>query len=132
MTRVFTLALLGIWLPVSAVEIDGSVPLVCAVTHTASCDDQGHCVEGPANAVNLPTFIKLDAQKKIAASVRVSGEQRTSEILGVHEEGGALVLLGVERSGGWTAVVGKSTGKLTLSVAHEGMGYLVLGACIPM
>lgn len=132
MTRLCGLALLGASLSVSAVEIDGSAPLLCAVTHTASCDDQGHCVEGPANAVNLPTFIKLDAEKKIAESIRVSGEQRSSEILGIHEEEGALVLLGVERSGGWTAVVGKRTGTLTLSVAHEGMGYIVSGACIPM
>jgi len=64
--------------------------------------------------------------------VRASGEQRTSKILSVHEEADALVLLGVEDSGGWSAAIGESSGKLTLTAAEEGVGYIVFGACTPM
>ena len=65
----------------------------------------------------------------MAQSVREDGGQRTSQILSVHEEAGALVLLGVEDSGGWSAAIGESSGKLTLTAAEEGMGYIVFGAC---
>ena len=65
----------------TAAAFDGSVPLLCAVTGTASCDSLGDCIEGPAEAVNLPVFLKIDVQNKVVQSVRAGGEQRTSEIL---------------------------------------------------
>jgi hypothetical protein len=37
-----------------AAAVDGSAPLLCAVTSTVSCDTQRNCIEGPADAVNLP------------------------------------------------------------------------------
>lgn len=116
----------------TAAGFDGSAPLLCAVTDTVSCDSKGECVEGSAEAVNLPVFLKIDVTNKTAASVRASGEQRTSKILSVHEEADALVLLGVEDSGGWSAAIGESSGKLTLTAAEEGVGYIVFGACTPL
>jgi hypothetical protein len=65
----------------TAAAFDGSVPLLCAVTGTASCDSLGDCIEGPAEAVNLPVFLKIDVQNKVVQSVRAGGEQRTSDIL---------------------------------------------------
>jgi len=85
-------ALLGASYSAIAADFDGAAPLLCAVTDTVSCDDQGHCVEGPANAVNLPTFISIDTQKKTAKSTRDGGEKRTSQILSVHKEAGALII----------------------------------------
>ena len=123
------ISLLGASMAVAA-GFDGSTPLLCAVTDTVSCDRQGHCVEGPANAVNLPTFIRLDAKNKTAESSREGGETRTSRIFSVHAEKGALVLLGVEQGGGWSAVIGEQTGNLTLTVAEEGIAYIVFGACL--
>lgn len=124
-------ALLSASTSLTAAGFDGSVPLLCALTDTVSCDGQGGCTHGPAAAVNLPVFVSVDAQKKTAQSTRKGGEQRTSQILSVHKEAGALVLLGVEESGGWSASIGEETGSLTLTVAKEGMGYIVFGACMP-
>jgi len=115
----------------AAAALDGSAPLLCAVTHTVNCDSGSSCIEGPADAVNLPVFIIIDAQNKTAQSTRVGGEQRTSEILSVHKEGGALVLLGVEQGAGWSVAIDGSTGKMTLAVAGKGIGFLALGACTP-
>ncbi len=129
MTVTWGAALLGASMSVTAAGFDGSVPILCAVTDTVSCDSKGECVEGSAEAVNLPVFLKIDVANKTAQSVREGGEQRTSQILGVHEEADALVLLGVEDNGGWSAAIGESSGKLTLTVAEEGMGYIVFGAC---
>ena len=115
----------------TAAALDGSAPLLCAVTDTVSCDAQGACVEGPAEAVNLPVFLKIDVPNKVAQSVRAGGEQRTSEILSMHAEGGSLVLLGVDTGAGWSTTIGESDGRLTLSVSGAGIGYLAFGSCIP-
>jgi hypothetical protein len=124
-------AFLGASTLTTAAVFDGSVPLLCAVTGTVSCDAQGECVEGPAEAVNLPVFLELDVQNKVAKSVRAGGEQRTSEILSTHAEGGSLVLLGVDQGAGWSTTIGESDGRLTLSVSGGGIGYLAFGSCIP-
>lgn len=115
----------------AAAALDGSVPLLCAVTGTVSCDSQGECVDGPAEAVNLPVFLKIDVPNKVAQSVRAGGEQRTSEILSIHQQEGSLVLLGVDQGAGWSTTIGESDGRLTLSVSGAGLGYLAFGACIP-
>jgi hypothetical protein len=87
-----------------------------------SCDAQGDCIEGPADAVNLPVFLEIDVQNKVAQSVRVGGEQRTSEILSTHEEDRALVLLGVDQGAGWSTTIGEDDGRLTLSVSGAVIG----------
>ena len=115
----------------AAAALDGSVPLLCAVTGTVSCDAQGECVDGPAEAVNLPVFLKIDVPNKVAQSVRAGGEQRTSEILSSYQEKGSLVLLGVDQGAGWSTNISESDGRLTLSVSGAGIGYLAFGACIP-
>ena len=124
-------AFLGASTLTTAAVFDGSVPLLCAVTGTVSCDAQGECVEGPAEAVNLPVFLELDVQNKVAKSVRAGGEQRTSEILSTHQADGSLVLLGVDLGAGWSTTIGESDGRLTLSVSGGGVGYLAFGSCIP-
>jgi len=83
-----------------AAALDGSAPLLCAVTETVSCDAQGECVEGPTEAVNFPVFLKIDVQNKVAQSVRASSEQRTSEILSTYTHGRWLAGAARRRSGG--------------------------------
>ncbi len=129
MTMICGATLLSAAMGVTAAGFDGSAPMLCAVTDTVSCDSKGECVEGSAEAVNLPVFLKIDVANKMVQSVRETGEQRTSPILSVHEEADALVLLGVEQNGGWSVAIGEGSGKLTLTAAEEGMGYIVFGAC---
>ena len=125
-------AFTGASLSTMAAALDGSVPLLCAVTGTVSCDAQRDCIEGPAEAVNLPVFLKIDVPNKVAQSVRFGGEERTSESLSMHKEDGSLVLIGVDQGAGWSTAIGGSDGKFTLSVSGAaGIGYIAFGACIP-
>jgi hypothetical protein len=114
---------------VEAAGFDGSKPLLCAVTNTVSCDFQGDCIEGPATAINMPVFIKIDFQNKTAESTRESGEKRSSKILSMHEGEGALVLLGFEQSAGWSAAISETSGHLTVTAAAQDVAYMIFGAC---
>ncbi|MCP3880944.1 MAG: hypothetical protein GY701_21490, partial [Sulfitobacter sp.] len=74
MTLIWGAALLSASMSATATGFDGSVPLLCAVTDTVSCDSKGECVEGSAAAVNLPIFLRIDVANKTAQSVRESGK----------------------------------------------------------
>jgi len=109
---------------------DGSSPLLCAATQTVSCDSVVDCVKGPADAVNLPVFLKFDAEKKEVITAKESDEPRTSKILEVDNQESALVFVGIDPAGAWGASIDKATGGMTLSIAVDGTGYLVFGSCI--
>jgi hypothetical protein len=111
-------------------KFDGSSPLLCAATQTVSCDSLGDCVKGPADAVNLPVFMKFDPGKKAVISAKEGGEPRTSKILQVDNQESALVLVGIDPAGGWGASIDKAAGDMTLSIAVNGQGYLVFGSCL--
>ena len=111
-------------------KFDGSKPLLCAATQTVSCDSVVDCIKGPAEAVNLPVFMKFDAEKKEVISAKQSDEPRTSKILQVDNQENALVFVGIDPAGAWGASIDKTTGNITLSIAVGGTGYLVFGSCI--
>ena len=109
----------------------GSSSMLCAVTSTVSCDPQGNCIVGPASAVNMPTFMNFNLEKKVVESARQGGDRRTSKIVSISSQGDVLVLLGDEGTNGWSATIHKSSGNLTGSVATDGIGYLIFGSCLP-
>jgi len=111
-------------------QFDGSSPLLCAATQTVSCDSVGDCIKGPANAVNLPVFMKLDAAKKEVITATASDEPRTSRILEIDNQENALVFVGIDPAGSWGASIDKATGEMTVSIAVNGQGYLVFGSCL--
>ena len=115
---------------VLAEKYDGSLPLLCAVTQTMGCDAVPDCVVGPADAVNLPIFLRFDANKKEVITAKGGDVRRTSKIQEVGKEGEVLVFVGFEPGGSWSATVDKATGKMTATVALNGHAYLFFGSCL--
>jgi hypothetical protein len=105
--------------------------MLCAVTHTVSCDHDGECLNGPATAVNLPVFMLFHPEKNIVESATQGGERRTSKITSVGGKGDVLVLLGDEQTKGWSMRIDKASGNLTGTIAADGTGYLIFGSCLP-
>lgn len=114
-----------------AASEQASSSMLCAVTNTVSCDPRGDCIVGSADAVNMPTFMNFDLEKKIVESARKGGDRRTSKIVSISGQGDVLVLLGDEGTNGWSATIHKSSGSFTGSVATDGIGYLIFGSCLP-
>jgi hypothetical protein len=126
------LALLVGSTPLMADKYDGSVPLLCAVTQTVGCDAVGDCVQGPADAVNLPIFLKFDIAKKEVISAKTADDRRTSTIESINKGDKVLTLTGFEPAGSWSAAIDKTNGKMSVSAAVNGHGYLIFGSCLAL
>lgn len=104
--------------------------MLCAVTNTVSCDTIGDCLEGPANAVNLPVFLKYYPEIKVVESARGSGERRSSKITAVSTKGDLMVFVGEDGEIGWSTTINTSSGSLSGTISADGVGYLIFGSCI--
>jgi len=111
-------------------NVDDSAPLLCAATRTLSCGPVGDCFKRPADAFNLPVFMKFDLQKKEVVTAKESAEPRTSKILEVNDQDDVVMLVGIDPAGSWSGAIDKTRGELTLSITLNGTGYLVFGSCI--
>lgn len=115
---------------VHASEQGGGTSMLCAVTNTVSCDTMGDCRKGPANAVNLPVFMRFHPEDKIVESAKGGGERRTSKISSVSSKDDLMVFLGEDGASGWSVAINRSSGSLSGTISADGMGYLIFGSCI--
>ncbi|MCK5795146.1 MAG: hypothetical protein KAH12_10585 [Anaerolineales bacterium] len=108
--------------------IDGSTPCLCAITKIIECDSQGDCEETLPEAVNLPTFIKVDFKEKVLKGFNTP-DLKTTAIKRVEMADRQLILQGAENQRVWSMTVTSETGKMSASVSGEAYGFLLFGAC---
>lgn len=128
------LVLLG-WLPLSFAEgvFDGSRPLVCAAIHAAECSSaELQCKSGPPWMIDFPVFVEIDFAAKTASTTRQHVVARVSKIeLLTHLPGNRMSIQGADGEYSWSMLISEETGSMTLAVAGEEVGFMVLGACTP-
>ena len=105
---------------------DGSAPLLCVPIGITECGAEGECKRGTTESVNLPQFIKVDVK---AMTVRSEEQKRDSPIKTVEHMNGKLILQGTQGERGWTMVIAEDTGRLSATIAADGEGFVVFGAC---
>jgi hypothetical protein len=108
---------------------DGSKPLLCAVTDSDICVEDGACVEGDAEDVRAPRFVRLDVKAKKIEILDAGREGEVTSVDRVVRSEGRLILQGVEEGRGWTLLVSENTGETTLSVSDDGGAFVTFGAC---
>lgn len=126
-SRITPLALLLLALPGTALAagVDGSKPMLCAVTETLECSYGGDCVRGSAEDINIPPFVVVDPKAKRLSEYR--GE-RKSPVQTVFEKDGQVVLQGYENRA-WSATVSKENGKLSVTATGPEAGFVLFGVC---
>ena len=105
---------------------DGSAPLLCVPIGVTECGAEGECKRGTAESVNLPQFIRVDVK---AMAIRSEEQKRESPIKTVEHMNGKLILQGTQGQRGWTMLIAEDTGQLSATVAADGEGFVVFGAC---
>jgi len=117
-------------LSIAAADFDGSKPLLCATIETFECGSDIECQRGTAQSINLPQFLKIDFKEKKISGIRESGEVLTTEIENMERSDGKLVLQGTQNNKGWSMLINEATGKMTITVSDDQVGFMVFGACI--
>ena len=112
-------------------DFDGSKPLLCAVTETIECTPDGEVLRGEAESIDMPCFLKIDFEKKTISGTLEDGTVRTTEIKGMEQTDGNLILQGVQNGKAWNMVIAEATGKATIAASDNQVGFVVFGACIP-
>jgi hypothetical protein len=104
---------------------DGSKPFLCAITEAIECDDDGNCVGGSADDVNMPAFIRVDVAGK---NLSEHNGERTTAIQSHTRANGQLLLQGVQERV-WNVSISEESGLFTATAAEHGTGFVFFGAC---
>ncbi len=112
-----------------AAQVDGSVPLLCAVVQITECEDDGKCHPVTTEIAQIPRFLKINFEKKMISATEESGVKDVSVIKNVEHSDGRLILQGAENGRGWTLVISESTAEMSATVSDDKVGFVVFGAC---
>src|SRR6185369_12754878 len=133
-TRYLVIALL-VFLPGSAVlgdDLTGANKLLCTAVQATSCRDDGDCVTDVPWKFNVPQFIEIDLAAKRLSTTKASDENRESPINSLTRADGLLVLQGLEEGRAFSFVINETTGRISATVARDGITVSVFGACTPV
>jgi hypothetical protein len=124
-----TLAILLAPLTASAKgPFDGSKPLLCAIHDADECIEDGPCLDGDADDVRLPAFVRIDVKGKKIMILDDGREDEVTTIQNVSKSDGALVIQGVEGGRGWTYLI-NAAGETVLTVSGDGVAWAAFGDC---
>ena len=112
--------------PASAATLDGSVPMLCALTSIVECTHGGDCQRTSAQSAEVPSFIRVDIQKKMLSTVDGA---RTSPIANVNRADGQLMFQGMQNGRAWGAVIDEKTGWLGSTVSESDGAIVIAGVC---
>lgn len=110
----------------AAEEFDGSVPLECTAVKGHDClPTENQCNRLKPESDQPPVFGIDAAKKEIRSPFRTS----LLPILYTTTNRDSLVLQGADLQFAWSALINKTTGALTISVADRKGAYVVFGQC---
>ncbi len=112
-------------------DLTGVKAFLCTAATVNQCSSDGECTSGAAWSLNIPQFIEVDLAKKTLSTTKASGENRTTPIKNLERDNGLIILQGAEAGRAFSWVITEETGMATISVAIDGRGVIVFGACTP-
>jgi hypothetical protein len=131
--RWIALALLLVAAPaVFADDVSKSTRLLCTSVQATSCNDETDCITDVPWGFNIPQFIEVDLTNKRLSTTKASGEARQSPIANLLRAEGLIVIQGFEHGRAFNFVINEQTGRLSATVARDGITVSVFGACTPL
>lgn len=119
-------ALLLLANPAAAGGVDVTKPFLCAVTEAVECDHDGVCARGGADALDFPSFIEVDAGRKL---IRERDGERKTQIRSQDRVEGHTILQGIQDGRAWSLSLSESSGMMSISSLSGEVGFLVFGVC---
>ena len=104
---------------------------LCSVTSAVAVDEDGTIGPPDLGDRERPTFLRVDAAKKeLTLLAPASRRGEVTKLETVHESEGMHVFSGVENGRGVNVII-TADGRMTLSVAADGVVWSVFGHALP-
>jgi hypothetical protein len=118
-------------LAVSASEagpaVDASRVLMCAASDVMACEATKSCTREFPENVNLPALVKIDTgRRRIEAR---DGSNRAAEIASTTRSEGQVLMQGAQNGRGWNIAIAEDTGRMSVVVVGDRVGFVVFGTC---
>ena len=112
----------------AAEAISGKNNLVCASVNMVGCAD-GNCLQGLAQTFDVPTFMFVDAKRKLVHGNNEKGLDLSSPIHNFEITDNAIILQGFENHRGWTIGIDRKDGEMSMSSTGPDVNFLIFGNC---
>ena len=110
--------------PAAAAPLDGSAPILCALSEVHSCSREGGCERAPLEPGDV--FWRVNVQQRVVGTL---DGRRTSPIATVQREDGRLLLQGMQNARVWGLVLDEQTGQFWVTVTEWDGALAFTGTC---
>lgn len=108
--------------------LDGSAPVICAISTIMECDGTGECLRHTSfEQPDFPTFLRVNVVERRITDGTANG--RSTEIRSAARLDGRLILQGGENGRGWSATIAEATGRMSAGVVADEFTFALFGAC---
>jgi hypothetical protein len=111
---------------VPAASLDGSKPVLCALSSVVECSRRGDCQRTNAEDAHVPPFVVFNFPQRVLSSVDGA---RTSPFTTVSRANGRMMIQGVQNERVWGAVINEETGQMSATVGEDDGAIVISGAC---
>ena len=108
---------------------DTKQPLICAVDEVFECNEYDGCERRSEKEANVPTFFRVEFDKKKLTSKKQDGQHRESDIAATEDLETVIILKGTQNDQAWNMVVGKEEGTMSTTVTGDQFSFIMFGDC---
>jgi hypothetical protein len=112
---------------VPAAPLDGSAPMLCALSSVVECVRKGDCERSSAEESGIPAFIRVNIPQRLLSSLDGA---RTSPIVNVQRSNGQLMLQGMQNERVWGAVIEEESGRMSATASEADGAFVLIGMYI--
>jgi hypothetical protein len=110
-------------------SLEGVDEMVCAAAQVQICWENDTCYSATPAELGVPDFVVIDIGKKTISTTKASNENRSTSFTSAGKSDGLIYLQGIEGARAFSFVIHEATGRMTVSVARDGLAVSVFGAC---
>ena len=110
-------------------NLEGVDTMICAASQVNICLENDTCYSATPAELGVPDFVVIDTGKKTISTTKASNENRSTSFTSVDKNDGLIYLQGIEGRRAFSFVIDEATGRMTVSVARDGLSVSVFGAC---
>jgi hypothetical protein len=112
---------------VPAAPLDGSAPMLCALSSVMECGRKGDCERSSSEEAGIPAFIRVNVPQRLLSSLDGA---RTSPIVNVQRSNGQLMIQGMQNERVWGAVIDEESGRMSATAGEADGAFVLIGTCI--